>query len=153
MYTLPIYIIYRKRVVALAAQKFISDIATDALQYCKIRQQGPAYRDKRSAKVSNRSIDVSLLSLLSHTPKERERESSSVAKTSPYHTMESRGRECVYVCVRERWYGLAISLGIVTVGSREREKEREWCMAFSWPCGEGVPMGLRRTPQRVQRSA
>jgi len=28
-----------KRLMALAAQKFISDIATDAFQYCKIRQQ------------------------------------------------------------------------------------------------------------------
>ncbi|RUS18018.1 transcription initiation factor TFIID 23-30kDa subunit-domain-containing protein [Endogone sp. FLAS-F59071] len=29
-----------KRLLALAAQKFIADIATDAYQYCKIRQQG-----------------------------------------------------------------------------------------------------------------
>jgi hypothetical protein len=29
----------------LAAQKFISDVATDAYQYCKIRQQSS--RDKR----------------------------------------------------------------------------------------------------------
>ncbi|KAK9722284.1 hypothetical protein K7432_002769 [Basidiobolus ranarum] len=29
-----------KRLLALAAQKFIADIATDAFQYCKIRQQG-----------------------------------------------------------------------------------------------------------------
>ncbi|ORZ15407.1 transcription initiation factor TFIID 23-30kDa subunit-domain-containing protein [Lobosporangium transversale] len=28
-----------KRLLALAAQKFISDIATDAFQYCKVRQQ------------------------------------------------------------------------------------------------------------------
>jgi transcription initiation factor TFIID subunit 10 len=28
-----------KRVIALAAQKFIADIAYDALQYCKLRQQ------------------------------------------------------------------------------------------------------------------
>ncbi|RKP07862.1 transcription initiation factor TFIID 23-30kDa subunit-domain-containing protein, partial [Thamnocephalis sphaerospora] len=34
-----------KRLLALAAQKFISDVATDAYQYCKIRQQGN--RDKR----------------------------------------------------------------------------------------------------------
>jgi len=30
----------RKRLLALAAQKFITDIATDAFQFCKIRQQG-----------------------------------------------------------------------------------------------------------------
>ena len=28
-----------KRVIALAAQKFVADIAYDALQYCKLRQQ------------------------------------------------------------------------------------------------------------------
>ncbi|KAK5809772.1 transcription initiation factor TFIID 23-30kDa subunit-domain-containing protein, partial [Linnemannia elongata] len=28
-----------KRLLALAAQKFVSDIATDAFQYCKVRQQ------------------------------------------------------------------------------------------------------------------
>jgi transcription initiation factor TFIID subunit 10 len=37
--------VYIKRLLALAAQKFISDVATDAYQYCKIRQQGN--RDKR----------------------------------------------------------------------------------------------------------
>jgi len=30
---------HSKRLLALAAQKFISDIATDAFQYCKVRQQ------------------------------------------------------------------------------------------------------------------
>ncbi|OZJ05716.1 hypothetical protein BZG36_01424 [Bifiguratus adelaidae] len=29
-----------KRLLALAAQKFVADIATDAYQFCKIRQQG-----------------------------------------------------------------------------------------------------------------
>jgi hypothetical protein len=35
-----LFFIYRKRLLALAAQKFITDIATDAFQFCKIRQQG-----------------------------------------------------------------------------------------------------------------
>lgn len=30
----------RKRLLALAAQKFVADIATDAYQYCKVRQSG-----------------------------------------------------------------------------------------------------------------
>jgi hypothetical protein len=30
----------RKRLLALAAQKFISDISQDAFQYCKVRQSG-----------------------------------------------------------------------------------------------------------------
>ncbi|KAI8069649.1 transcription initiation factor TFIID 23-30kDa subunit-domain-containing protein [Gongronella butleri] len=29
-----------KRLLALAAQKYIADIATDAFQYCKVRQSG-----------------------------------------------------------------------------------------------------------------
>ncbi|KAI9301240.1 transcription initiation factor TFIID 23-30kDa subunit-domain-containing protein, partial [Cunninghamella echinulata] len=29
-----------KRLLALAAQKFVADIATDAFQYCKVRQSG-----------------------------------------------------------------------------------------------------------------
>jgi len=36
-----------KRLIALAAQKFISDIANDALQYCKIRQSNALKKDKR----------------------------------------------------------------------------------------------------------
>eukprot|EP01027_Heterolobosea_sp_BB2_P010048 GEZU01014794.1.p1 GENE.GEZU01014794.1~~GEZU01014794.1.p1 ORF type:complete len:133 (-),score=27.48 GEZU01014794.1:119-517(-) len=36
--------------ISLAAQKFISEIANDSLQYCKIRQQNPLYRDKNAAK-------------------------------------------------------------------------------------------------------
>ncbi|KAL6052793.1 Transcription initiation factor TFIID subunit 10 [Balamuthia mandrillaris] len=39
-----------KRMIALATQKFVSDIANDALQYCKLRQQSPAYRAKGSGK-------------------------------------------------------------------------------------------------------
>jgi len=39
-----------KRVVALAAQKFISEIANDAMQYCKIRQQNPNSREKTRTK-------------------------------------------------------------------------------------------------------
>jgi hypothetical protein len=35
--------------MALAAQKFVTDIAQDAYQYCKIRQQGLTARDKRMA--------------------------------------------------------------------------------------------------------
>jgi len=35
-------------IIALAAQKFISEIANDALQYCKIRQSSPAYKDLKN---------------------------------------------------------------------------------------------------------
>ena len=38
-----------KRLLALTAQKFISDIAQDAYQYSKIRQQGMSAKDKRTA--------------------------------------------------------------------------------------------------------
>lgn len=38
------------RLVALAAQKFITEISDDALQFCKIRQQNPALRDKQRGK-------------------------------------------------------------------------------------------------------
>jgi hypothetical protein len=43
-----------RRLVSLAAQKFVADIAEDALQYCKIRQQSPANRDKHRGKVRYR---------------------------------------------------------------------------------------------------
>jgi len=36
----------RKRLLSLAAQKFIADIATDAFQHCKIRQQNSALKAK-----------------------------------------------------------------------------------------------------------
>jgi len=36
-----------KRMIALAAQKFVSDIANDALQYCKIRQQNSSSKEKQ----------------------------------------------------------------------------------------------------------
>ena len=36
----------RSRIVALAAQKFISDIANDALQQCKIRTSNQASKGK-----------------------------------------------------------------------------------------------------------
>jgi hypothetical protein len=39
----------RKRLIALAAQKFVSDIAQDAYQYCKLRQQGMTTKEKKSA--------------------------------------------------------------------------------------------------------
>jgi len=35
-----------QKLISLAAQKFISDIANDSLQYCKIRQQNPQFRRK-----------------------------------------------------------------------------------------------------------
>ena len=36
--------------IALAAQKFVTEISDDALQFCKIRQQNPALRDKQRGK-------------------------------------------------------------------------------------------------------
>ena len=38
--------IFRKRLLSLAAQKFIADIATDAFQHSKIRQQNTALKAK-----------------------------------------------------------------------------------------------------------
>ncbi|RKP00486.1 hypothetical protein CXG81DRAFT_4777, partial [Caulochytrium protostelioides] len=38
-----------KRLLALAAQKFVADVATDALHYSKLRQQIPIVGPKKSA--------------------------------------------------------------------------------------------------------
>lgn len=43
------------RLMSLAAQKFVADIATDAFQYCKIRQQ--------SKKNLGKVFDIEFLSL------------------------------------------------------------------------------------------
>lgn len=37
---------YRVRLISLAAQKFISDIANDALQHCKVRSSSQASKTK-----------------------------------------------------------------------------------------------------------
>ena len=39
-----------KKLLALLAQKFISDVATDALQYNRIKQQNAQLKDKRKDK-------------------------------------------------------------------------------------------------------
>lgn len=36
--------------IALAAQKFISDVCTDSLHYCKLRQQNPILRERAPGK-------------------------------------------------------------------------------------------------------
>lgn len=41
-----------KRLLALATQKFIADIATDAFQHCKVRQSG----NRKTGKVNKKSI-------------------------------------------------------------------------------------------------
>ncbi|KAI8824549.1 transcription initiation factor IID TAF10 subunit [Fimicolochytrium jonesii] len=45
-----------KRLLALAAQKFISDIAVDALQYSRIRSQQPLPKDRRSVVKDKRTV-------------------------------------------------------------------------------------------------
>ena len=37
--------------MALATQKFISDIATDAMQYAKIRQQAAQAKERKSSRL------------------------------------------------------------------------------------------------------
>ncbi|KAI8824578.1 transcription initiation factor TFIID 23-30kDa subunit-domain-containing protein [Fimicolochytrium jonesii] len=45
-----------KRLLALAAQKFVSDIAVDALQYSRIRSQQPLPKDRRSVVKDKRTV-------------------------------------------------------------------------------------------------
>ncbi|KAJ3293666.1 Transcription initiation factor TFIID subunit 10 [Blyttiomyces sp. JEL0837] len=45
-----------KRLIALTAQKFISDVATDAFHYCKIRQQN-GQKDKKGLRRNILTID------------------------------------------------------------------------------------------------
>ncbi|KAJ3195981.1 Transcription initiation factor TFIID subunit 10 [Irineochytrium annulatum] len=46
-----------KRLLALAAQKFIADIASDAFQHCKIRQQAQQSKDKKTIKRTVLTVD------------------------------------------------------------------------------------------------
>ncbi|KAI8851964.1 transcription initiation factor TFIID 23-30kDa subunit-domain-containing protein [Chytridium lagenaria] len=46
-----------KRLLALAAQKFIADIASDAYQHCKIRQQAVQGKEKKSTKKTVLTVD------------------------------------------------------------------------------------------------
>ncbi|KAI8371530.1 transcription initiation factor TFIID 23-30kDa subunit-domain-containing protein [Radiomyces spectabilis] len=48
-----------KRLLALAAQKFIADIATDAFQYCKVRQSGNRSRVGKERKTVLTMEDLS----------------------------------------------------------------------------------------------
>ncbi|RKO83375.1 transcription initiation factor TFIID 23-30kDa subunit-domain-containing protein, partial [Blyttiomyces helicus] len=45
-----------KRLLGLAAQKFIADVATDAFQYCKIRSQGTAAKDRKGNPKDRRTV-------------------------------------------------------------------------------------------------
>ncbi|KAJ3091623.1 Transcription initiation factor TFIID subunit 10 [Quaeritorhiza haematococci] len=45
-----------KRVLGLAAQKFISDLATDAFQYCKIRAQNSTTKDRKGQMKDKRAV-------------------------------------------------------------------------------------------------
>ncbi|ORX60708.1 putative TAF10-TFIID and SAGA subunit [Hesseltinella vesiculosa] len=48
-----------KRVLALAAQKYIADIATDAYQYCKVRQSGNRSKVGKERKTTLTMEDLS----------------------------------------------------------------------------------------------
>ncbi|KAG0165492.1 Transcription initiation factor TFIID subunit 10 [Apophysomyces sp. BC1034] len=48
-----------KRLLALAAQKFVADIATDAFQYCKVRQSGNRSRAGKDRKTVLTMEDLS----------------------------------------------------------------------------------------------
>ncbi|KYQ93859.1 hypothetical protein DLAC_05259 [Tieghemostelium lacteum] len=52
-----------KRLIALATQKFISDIANDSLQYCKIRLQGSSREKTRKDKALVLTMDDLSLAL------------------------------------------------------------------------------------------
>ncbi|KAL3897197.1 MAG: hypothetical protein SGCHY_003583, partial [Lobulomycetales sp.] len=45
-----------KRLLGLATQKFISDIATDALQHSKLRQQGASARAAKNPAKEKRAV-------------------------------------------------------------------------------------------------
>eukprot|EP01088_Endostelium_zonatum_P011578 TRINITY_DN25726_c0_g1_i1.p1 TRINITY_DN25726_c0_g1~~TRINITY_DN25726_c0_g1_i1.p1 ORF type:complete len:136 (+),score=41.06 TRINITY_DN25726_c0_g1_i1:19-426(+) len=48
-----------KRVIALAAQKFVSDVAADAMQYSKVRQSGSGKEKKAMTKMVLNMEDLS----------------------------------------------------------------------------------------------
>jgi len=44
------------KLISLSAQKFISEICTDSMNYCKQRQTNPIYRDKVSSSKEKRYV-------------------------------------------------------------------------------------------------